>query len=69
MKKSISRDHANELTRFYMHVGLDKELIRGVQNCRARAYDVLAHIHSQIHMSPLQEENEASSKPLKGIPS
>ena len=48
MKKSMSRAHADHLKRCYMSMGLDHEIMLGVQSQRAQAYDLLANIHTQV---------------------
>ena len=49
MKKSVSREHADLLKRCYMSMGMDRDIMLGVQNRKTEAYDLLAHIHSQVH--------------------
>ncbi len=48
MKKSMSRAHADHLKRCYMSMGLDHEIMLGLQSQRAQAYDLLANIHTQV---------------------
>ena len=44
----MSRAHADHLKRCYMSMGLDHEIMLGVQSQRAQAYDLLANIHTQV---------------------
>ncbi len=48
MKKSMSREHADYLKLCYMSMGLDHEIMLDLQNQRAKAYDLLANIHTQV---------------------
>ncbi|EQM95108.1 hypothetical protein [Oxalobacter paraformigenes] len=49
MKKSMSREHADLLKRCYMSMGLDRDIMLGVQSRKAQAYDLLANIHTQVN--------------------
>ena len=49
MKKSMSREHADLLKRCYMSMGLNHDLMLGVQSRKAQAYDLLADIHTQVN--------------------
>ena len=51
MKKSMSREHADLLKRCYMSMGLDHDVMEGLQSGKAEAYNLLADIHEQVNTS------------------
>ncbi len=48
MKKTMSREHADRLKRCYMSIGLDHEIMLGLQSQKQEAYDLLANIQTQV---------------------
>ena len=63
MKKSMSREHADLLKRCYMSMGMDHDIMLGVQNRKAEAYDLLAHIHSEVHKPHIADGGNGSHHP------
>ena len=62
MKKAMSREHADLLKRCYMSIGLDHDVMLGVQSRKAQAYDMLADIHTQVNTPRVPDcsSNESS---------
>ena len=63
MKNSMSREHADLLKRCYMSMGMDHDIMLGVQNRKAEAYDLLAHIHSEVHKPHIADGGNGSHHP------
>ena len=58
MKKSMSREHADLLKRCYMSMGLDHDVVEGLQSRKAEAYHLLADIHEQVNTPRSFPENK-----------
>jgi hypothetical protein len=42
MRKILSKEHADQLTRVYMKTGLDHHVMQGIHSRKAAMYDILA---------------------------
>ncbi len=49
MKKSLSGDQADLLRQCCVSMVLDQDVMQGIQNRKAEAYDLLLHIYSQVN--------------------
>ena len=60
MKKSLSREQADLLRQCYVSMVLDQDVMQGVQDRKAEAYDLLLNIYSQVNAPRVAECNHST---------
>ena len=60
MKKSLSREQDDLLRQCCVSMVLDQDVMQGVQDRKAEAYDLLLNIYSQVNALRVGECNHSS---------
>lgn len=67
MKKSLSREQADLLRQCYVSMVLDQDVMQGVQDRKAEAYDLLLNIYSQVNAPRVAECNHSAGNPCRCV--